>query len=170
MCTDVILNNLSFEKIHAASAVLAQCWKSAYQGLVNNEYLSSLKDTHWSEFLENGISGKTIRGIVAETDNQIIGVTIFGKSITPKYSSDGEIISLYVVPAFIGQGIGNVLFEKAQLLLKEQGYRNCIACTFMKNEKAIGFYKSHGYELVSQDEIVTLGTEELPYVIMRKTL
>jgi len=166
----VVLNNLSFDKIHATSTTLAQCWKSAYKGLVNDEYLSSLEDTHWSEFLEKSINDKMTNCIVAETSDNIIGVCIFGQSITEKYPDDGEIISLYVTSDFIGKGIGSMLFEKAQQLIKGQGYRACITCTFVKNYKAISFYKAHGYEIVSQDEAVKMGTQTLPYVIMRKVL
>jgi len=170
MSTSVTLNNLSFDKIHAASATLAQCWKSAYKGLVNDEYLLSLKNTHWTESLEKNIDNQTSNCIIAEENGRIIGVSIFGKSITEKYPDDGEITSLYVIPEFIGRSIGRMLFEKAELLIKEQGYHNCITCAFAENSKAIGFYNAHGYEIVSRNEIVKMGVQELQYVIMRKAL
>ena len=170
MCTDIILSSLDFDKVHETSSTLAKCWKSAYAGLVNDEYLSSLKNTHWVDFLEKSIDDKIAECIVAEKNNKIVGVSIFGKSITEKYPDDGEIISLYVIPEFIGQNIGHVLFEEAQQTIKGQGYRNCITCTFAENIRAIRFYKSHGYEIVSQDEIIKMGTQELPYVILKKAL
>jgi len=170
MHTDITYSNLNIEEINDASAVLALCWKAAYKGLVNDEYLSSLESTHWVEFLEKSINDNTATCIVAKKDNKIVGITVFGKSITEKYPNDGEIISLYVTPESIGQGIGHVLFEKAEHFITKQGYNNCITCTFVENSKAIRFYKSHGYEIVSESEIVTMGKQDLPYVIMRKAL
>ena len=35
-----------FRDADKASSTLAKCWKSAYAGLVSDEYLSSLKNTH----------------------------------------------------------------------------------------------------------------------------
>ena len=170
MCIDITLNNLNFDKIHDASATLALCWKAAYKGLVNDEYLSSLKRTHWVEFLVKSIHSKSTKCIVAEKDNMIVGISIFGNSKTKKYPDDGEIISLYVVPEFIGQNIGHMLLERAQQGIAQQNYQNCITCTLAENVRAIRFYKSHGYEIVSQDEIVKMGAEEMSYVIMRKVL
>ena len=170
MCTDIIIRRLDFNKIHEASSTLAKCWKSAYAGLVSDEYLSSLKNTHWVDFLEKNKDGKIAECIVAEKNDKIVGVSIFGNSITEKFPDDGEIISLYVIPELIGQNIGHMLFEEAQQAIKKRGYRNCITCTFAENIRAVRFYKSHGYEIVSQDEIVKIGTQELPYVIMRKSL
>ena len=166
---NIILSNLHVDKIPMASATLAQCWKYAYKGLIHDDYLSSLKENHWIAFLEKSINDKTATCIIAEYESQIVGVSIFGKSITETYPNDGEVISLYVLPEFIGQNIGNMLFEKAQQSLKEQGHRHCIICTFTANTKAIRFYQSHDYEVVAQDETITMGTQLLPYVIMRKT-
>ena len=170
MCTDIILSSLDFNKVHEASSTLAKCWRYAYAGLVSDGYLSSLKNTHWVEFLEKSIDDKIVECIVAEKNDKIVGVSIFGKSVTKKYPDDGEVISLYVIPEFIGQNIGHMLFEEAQQTIKNRGYRNCITCTFAENIRAIRFYKSHGYEIVSQDETVKIGTQELPYVIMKKAL
>ena len=170
VCTDIIFRSLDFNKINEASSALAKCWKSAYVGIVSDVYLSSLKNTHWVDFLEKNKDSRIAECIVAEKDNKIVGVSIFGKSITEKYPDDGEIISLYVLPEFIGQNIGHILFEEAQQAIKKRGYRNCITCTFSENIRAIRFYKSHGYEIVYQDEIVKIGTGELSYVIMKKSL
>ena len=170
MSKDVILRNLDFDEIPEVSSILVQCWKYAYKGLINDEYLSSLKDNHWVEFLEKSIGDETADCIIAECDNRVVGVSVFGKSITEKYPGDGEIISLYVLPKFIGQNIGHLLFEKAEQAIKEYDYSDCTICTFAENVKAIEFYRSRGYDVVSQNEIITMGDQELSYVIMRKSL
>jgi len=170
MDTNISLSYFNFEAIPEISALLVQCWKYAYKGLINEDYLSSLKDNHWTEFLEKSMNDKTSECIVAKSGKQMVGVSIFGKSITEKFSNDGEIISLYVLPEFMGKNVGHLLFEKAQKDIKEEGYSNCTICTFAGNLRAIKFYKSHGYETVFQDEVITMGTQDVSYVILRKPL
>ena len=169
MSVNVNLSNLHVDKIPEASRVLAKCWRYAYNGLINDEYLTSLSDDHWVEFLKN-IKDTTTACILAENDNQIIGVAVFGDSITERYLDDGEIICLYVLPEFIGKNVGHLLFEYAENSLKEQGYQECTICTFKANTKAIKFYEKHDYVVVSDDETVEIGTQNVPYVILRKAL
>lgn len=166
----VSVNDISIGKVPEVSAVLARCWRAAYKGVVDDAYLAALEDSHWEEFLANSIDDKTTACIVAEDESQVVGVSIFGKSITEKYPDDGEIIALYVLPEFIGQKIGHLLFEQAQQSIRAQGYRDCTICTFKQNIKAIRFYESRGYAVVSEDETIAIGSQDVPYFIMRKSL
>lgn len=164
----ILITKVGFDKISDVSAFLAGCWKSAYKDLIDNEYLSSLKDDHWIDFLTSGLNKHTIICIAAESENKIIGISIFGKSITELYPSDGEVISLYIKPEMIGRGVGHLLFEKSQRTLKEQGYEYCIVCVFSDNINAIQFYKSHGFDKTLDCEEITIGRQKLQYMIMRK--
>ena len=58
--TDVTIKSIDVDNIYDVSATLAKCWKYAYKGLVNDKYLSSVKNTHWVEFLEKSINDNTI--------------------------------------------------------------------------------------------------------------
>ena len=156
------------EEILSVSKTLVKCWKSAYQGMINDAYLASLKDNHWVDFLKKGLSDDSVDCMLAKEDNQTIGISIFGKSITDDYPNDGEIISLYVLPQFIGQGIGHVLLDKAENRLKEKGYQKSIICVFDENKSAVKFYQSHGFEAVSENNEITMGEQKLLYHIMRK--
>lgn len=113
---------------------------------------------------------QTITCFVAESANIIIGVSIFGKSITEQYPNDGEVVSLYIKPEFIGHGVGHLLFERSQTSLKEQGHKYCIVCVFFANIKAIQFYRSHGFAEIIDNEKINIGRQELQYAIMRKAL
>lgn len=168
MCADITIRNISYDDISEVSKTLAQCWKSAYKGIINEAYLSSLEDTHWVDFLTSNLNQRSIDCVVAESGGKIIGVAIFGKSITEKYPNDGEVISLYVNPEYFGRHTGQALFEKALQALKEQGYANCTLCTFKANARAIGFYEAHGFEIVSQVEKIKMGEQEVQYFTMRK--
>ncbi|MDR1705339.1 MAG: GNAT family N-acetyltransferase, partial [Clostridiales bacterium] len=165
--TEITLNRAYVNRAVEISRFLAKCWKSSYRDIINGDYLSSLKDDHWVAFLEAGIENNTITCITAEASGGIVGVTIAGNSITERYPDDGEVISLYVDPEFIGKRVGHSLFERAQQSLVDLGFSHCIVCAFSENVRAVHFYQKHGFYMVSDNETITMGTQELPYVIMR---
>jgi len=156
------------EDFFRISATLATCWKFAYKEIINEVYLSSLQEDHWVEFLEKGLSDRLIDCVIAKKGDQVVGVSIFGRSITDAYPEDGEMISLYVLPAFIGKGLGHTLLEMAEKGLKEKNYTHSLICVFCDNESAIAFYEAHGFETASSNHEITMGTQKLRYQIMRK--
>ena len=168
--SEVIMQKADYGEIPNISKTLAECWKSAYKGIVSDDYLSSLPDSHWIDYLEKNLKNSSVDCIVVKKDKKIIGASIFGSSITDDYPTDSEIISLYLLPQFIGQGIGHMLLNRAENELIEKKYKNCVICVFCENERAIRFYKFHGYEIVSECKEVTLGTQKLQYYNMRKGL
>ena len=156
------------EEFFQISATLATCWRFAYKGIVDDAYLSSLQDDHWVEFLKKGLSDRFIDCVIVKKDRQVVGVSIFGRSITDAYPKDGEIISLYVLPAFMGKGLGHTLLEMAEKGLKEKNYTHSLICVFCDNESTIAFYEAHGFETVSTNNEITMGTQKILYQMMRK--
>ena len=53
---------------------------------------------------------------------------------------------LCVDPNMHGRGIGKAIMAEAERIVKEQGYRSIRLDTYSKNEPAINFYESLGYE------------------------
>lgn len=45
----------SLEDVNEISYILAASWKSAYRGIVHDEYLDSINHNHWVDFLTAGI-------------------------------------------------------------------------------------------------------------------
>ena len=169
MCEKITTAPLTEDKVAMVSSLLARSWKHAYKGFMDENYLMSLTDENWIEYLENSMKSQDIDCYIVQKNENVIGTTIFGKSITEQFPNDGEIISMYLDHQFMGQGIGKLLFTKAESAVKEQGYANCIICTFTENKKAIKFYKSYGYEIVLNDQSITMGSQNLTYVVMRKS-
>jgi len=52
------------EDVAKISNVLASCWKTAYRGIVNDDYLDALKDDHWVDFLSAGLNGDDVFSLV----------------------------------------------------------------------------------------------------------
>ncbi len=50
MDTNIIMRKANPDEIFDISKTLAKSWKWAYKGLVNDDYLSSLKEDNWVNF------------------------------------------------------------------------------------------------------------------------
>ena len=117
---------------------------SAYEGLMNPEFLSTLKADHWVPILQESIqNGDTC--LIAEYDGNIIGSTVFGTAVV-----DGKTYAqwhaFYLLPQYIGIGVGHLFYQKIE---EEMVRQNCIRCTLevlSSNYRVIKFYISHGYK------------------------
>lgn len=81
------------------------------------------------------------RILVAEQDGHRTGFA----ALLP---ADNFLHSLFVDPARQGQGVGSALLQAAQESFTSTGALKCLAA----NERAIAFYKRHGWERVGSGE------------------
>ena len=92
------------EDVKKISLVLASSWKTAYRGIVHDDYLDALKDDHWIEFLEVAFNNGTVFSMVIEDNQEIIGVAVMGNT---KKEREVNLISFYLLPEKIGHGFGH---------------------------------------------------------------
>ena len=57
----------------------------------------------------------------------------------------GNLLSICVLPACEGAGIGGKLIESFQLACKAEGYRRLTLSVDKENSRAVAFYKKHGW-------------------------
>ena len=102
-----------------------------------------------------------------EDENMLSSTRVYTETLTEKYSgepvdivkglvevADGEIRTLYVDPFFVASRIGSELVEHAK-----QQMGGTYLWTLERNERAIAFYKRHGFELTGE-RMEEPGTEE----------
>lgn len=129
--------------IKKVSEQIMLSYVSTYEGLMNHEFLSTLKADHWEPILQESIqNGDTC--LIAEYDGNIIGSTVFGTAMV-----DGKIYAqwhaFYLLPQYIGIGVGHLFYQEIEEEMKRQ---KCIRCTLevlSSNNRAIRFYISHGF-------------------------
>lgn len=127
--------------------VYYQTWTYSYVGLVPQALLDNinLKSTWHPETRINNT-------LVALTkDQQIVGVCTYGPARRKKYSGFGEIYSLYVLPQFQHQGIGQKLFQAALDTLQKK-FNEIYLIVLKNNLTSRAFYEMFGFE-VSDDFI-----------------
>lgn len=84
--------------------------------------------------------------IVAEKNGKIVGYT-YASTFKNRSAYDWSVeTSIYVDNNFKCLGIGTLLYEKLELILKKQNIINLVSCITYPNTKSISFHKRLGYE------------------------
>ena len=107
----------------------------------SNEILES-----WVEDLT--VSERIIQEMIVYkfiSNNETVGFYILNK---PEGTSI-ELEFLFVLPVFIGKGIGNQLIQHAFLKAKEL---KCNKVTLLADPNAVTFYRSKGFEIIDKKE------------------
>lgn len=103
----------------AISKVYEESWKYAYKGIVPKEYLESIQEGAWVSCLDT--EG---RYTLVMTDGQkIVGTSSFCRSRMAEMANYGEIISIYLLPEYMGKRYGRLLLNAVIHELKNMGLK-----------------------------------------------
>jgi ribosomal protein S18 acetylase RimI-like enzyme len=134
-----------------------------------------------AKYVEEGFSAEKLGKEILEQNSAFYVVTVgkellgylkinLGNAQTELKEVDGlEIERIYVLRAQQGKGIGNLLFEKAMAIAKENKLRYIWLGVWEKNTGAIEFYKQKGMEIFDS-HVFRLGDEEQLDYLMRLPL
>jgi ribosomal protein S18 acetylase RimI-like enzyme len=107
---------------------------------------------------------------VAEKKEEVTGYIKISESATPKEIShlkSLEIAKIYTLKNVHGKGVGTLLLHKAFEIAKQREKDAVWLCVWQKNDKAIRFYKKHGFVIIAKASFV-LGTDVQDDWIMAK--
>ena len=159
------IRNATLEDAGAISCVLASSWKSAYRGIIHDEYLDSLSDNHWVDFLNNAMGNQTAFSMLLEQEKDIIGAAILKAEETELH-----LLSFYLAPERIGHGLGHLFYTAMEAELKRKGYTKCVLDVLQDNYRAIRFYEAHGFLDTDKRIIAELGKRKYTCRIYEKSL
>lgn len=145
-------------------------WRNAYDNIVSAKYLKQLNYEKQTERYIASFEEYKDLVLVAVKDDEVLGYSCFDIKENDKY--DSELVSLYIKPNHLNQGIGSSLFKETGKLLYEQNNKNMIVWCFKDNENAKKFYEDLGGKVV-EEKIVKIGDdiyEEIGYYYDLKTL
>lgn len=153
------------DDIEEISCVLAKSWKTAYRGIVDDAYLDTLPLDHWVDFLASGLSKGSIIVSVMDNGHQIVGAAIISKT-----GNAGEccLISFYLLPDKIGQGLGHTFYNEIEAELINCGYSSCVLDVLENNTRAIRFYKAHGFHETGKEQPAILGDKQYTCKVLEK--
>ena len=130
------------DDLFAVSSVYEQSWKSAYQGLIDQNYLDNLSSGFWVPVLQQ----PERRTLLLLDQDAVVGVIGYCASRTPELADWGEISSLYLLCEYWGTGYGQHLFAHAVKALQEEGYHKLFLWVLEENRRAGRFYEKLGLQ------------------------
>ncbi|MCI8610225.1 MAG: GNAT family N-acetyltransferase [Firmicutes bacterium] len=149
----------------AISRIYEESWKFAYKGIIPQAYLDKIPAGHWAAH----INDPHMNSAVMEKDNTLIGSSSYCASRYPAFQGFGEIVSIYLLPEYIGKGYGKKLLDFVMMQLTQQGYSSIFLWVLEENKKARTFYESSGLILgdISTTTVIE-GKElrEVPYLYL----
>jgi ribosomal protein S18 acetylase RimI-like enzyme len=143
------------EEVHIARASLADCravaqihvdaWRSAYAGIMSDEFLAALSVDQRESMWQQAVSRGSPVVLVAKVGERVTGWVAFGSSRDDGAPADrGEIWAIYVAPAALSQGVGRVLLLEAMQAMTRSGYREASLWVIRENVRAVRFYSRAG--------------------------
>ena len=107
----------------------------------------------------------------AEKEGEILGYLKlnFGDAQTEKLEEGYEIERIYVLKAFHGMKVGQILFEKAMQIGKEKEMFSVWLGVWEENHRALRFYEKNGFEVFGKHNFV-LGEDVQTDLMMKLAL
>ena len=79
---------------------------------------------------------KPCAGCLNSDNGRIVGTSSFCESRFSQFNGWGEIISIYLLPDYMGRGFGKALFDSVIIKLEKMGYRNIFLWVLEENLRA----------------------------------
>ena len=141
----------------AISNIYEESWKCAYKGIIPQDYLDSIPKGCWSSSVDNP-DWKTLICIV---NGRMVGACSFCKSRFEQFHDWGEIISIYLLPNYVGKGYGKALMKSALSELKMKGYEKIFLWVLEQNVRGRCFYEQLGFSPTDDFINDNIGGKEL---------
>lgn len=123
------------------SRIYEESWGYAYKGIVPQEYLDSIPAGRWVP----NIDLPDRKTILCVENGKLIGTSTICKSRFDEFPDYGEIISIYLLPDFMGKGYGKSLMDFAIRELYKDGYHDVFLWVLEENNRARRFYERYGF-------------------------
>lgn len=150
----------------AIRSIYEQSWKYAYKGIIPQDYLDNIPKTKWGgNILKNGRTE-----IGAFIDGKIVGTASFCPSRWEKFNSCGEVVTIYLLPEYMGKGIGTMLMDACVQELQLLGFTTIILWVLEDNYRARHFYEKYGFICTGdymEDVIGGKGLREVMYILRK---
>jgi GNAT superfamily N-acetyltransferase len=151
--------------------VHVRSWQAAYQGLISQEYLDSLKPADMARRYNFDRSSPGLPLIlVAVEGNSICGFAITSKSRDEDLPNAGELRAIYVDPQQWREGVGRALIAAAREQLRRDGYTDAVVWVLDGNARARRFYESDGWSRDGTGRREIIGNTHVEEVRYRRTV
>lgn len=139
------------------SRIYEQSWKYAYRGIIPQRYLDGIPAGRWAERLDE--PGRST--LVMLRGGVMIGTCSYGSARLTEFAGFGEIVSIYLLPEYMGKGYGGPLLRAAVERLGQAGFDDIYLWVLEENWRARRFYEKAGFALTAHFLEVSIGGKPL---------
>jgi L-amino acid N-acyltransferase YncA len=134
----VIIRQAKEEDVMQIAEILTEDWKTAYRGIIEDDYLDSLDAAQ-----RYRIEIRRYREMTVAADgDEVLGYA--WNETTDEAPADCEIIALYVRYSRRGNGIGRALMRHSMDRFREAGKKTMIVWCLRENHESRKFYEKMG--------------------------
>lgn len=130
-------NELEVARVHVAS------WREAYAGLLPASYLDGLEPASRAANYTFGTDDPVT--VLAVDEDRTCGFATTGAARDDDVVGCGELMALYVDPAWLGRGVGRTLMADARVRLGARRFAEALLWVLVGNERAMRFYERDGW-------------------------
>jgi ribosomal protein S18 acetylase RimI-like enzyme len=152
--------------VSAIAALHLASWRTAYRGIVPEEYLRNVtlenRQARWTRALSEPDSRYTDT-LVAIDGDEVVGVCSFGPQ-QDGAASTGEIHSLHIQPERRRAGLGTLLLNNVVHRLAERGFVSAVLWVLEANGGARQFYEALGWLPTGEQRVENRDGHAIPEV------
>ena len=158
-----LVRRAGVEDAVAIARVHVATWRTAYRGLLPEDFLASLDEAAYAQRWRRILADPKALVYVAEDRQGVIGFASAGRERAGEDGYSGELYAIYVLHEAQGRGHGRRLVQAVVGGLRELDLPNMIVWVLRENAPARRFYEALGGVLVRQQPI-TIGSAQLQEV------
>ena len=167
------IRKINIDDLEALRNLSIQTFKETFEEVNTEEDMQKYLDENLSlERLKNELENLDSEFYFIENENKNLGYLKlnFGNAQTEKVEENYfEIERIYVLKAFLGQKIGQILFDKAIEIGREKNLEYVWLGVWEENHRAIRFYEKNGFEIFGKHDFV-LGKDVQTDLLMKLKL
>ena len=167
------IRKINIDDLEALRNLSIQTFKETFEEVNTEEDMQKYLDENLSiEKLKTELENPNSEFYFAENNDEILGYLKlnFKDAQTEKLEENHfEIERIYVLKAFLGQKIGQILFDKAIEIGREKNLEYVWLGVWEENHRAIRFYGKNGFEIFGKHDFV-LGKDVQTDLLMKLKL
>ena len=164
------IRKLNIDDLETLRNLSIQTFKETFEEVNTEEDMQKYLDENLSiEKLKTELENPNSKFYFAENNDEILGYLKlnFKDAQTEKLEENHfEIERIYVLKAFLGQKIGQILFDKAIEIGREKNLEYVWLGVWEENHRAIRFYGKNGFEIFGKHDFV-LGEDVQTDLLMK---
>lgn len=167
------IRKINIDDLETLRNLSIQTFKETFEEVNTEEDMQKYLDENLSiEKLKTELENPNSEFYFAENNDEILGYLKlnFKDAQTEKLEENHfEIERIYVLKAFLGQKIGQILFDKAIEIGREKNLEYVWLGVWEENHRAIRFYEKNGFEIFGKHDFV-LGKDVQTDLLMKLKL